>query len=229
MISIIIPTFNEAENIEQLIKYLLTAGEPENVEIIVCDGGSSDDTQEIAANAGARAVLSNKKGRAAQMNHGASIALFDLLYFVHADTYPPESFASDIKKAISEGFEFGRYRTRFASNKSILKVNEFFTRFDWFICYGGDQTLFITRQLFNKVNGFNVSMLIMEDYDIVKRAKRSGRFKIFSKDALVSARKYDTNTWLKVQLANLKIVKMYQKGASQQEMVNKYKEMLSYR
>lgn len=69
----------------------------------------------------------------------------------------------------------------------------------------------------------------MEDYEIVERARKKRKYKIFSKAALVSARKYDTNRWLIVQLANRTIVKMYNKGASQVEMVEKYQGMLVYR
>jgi hypothetical protein len=69
----------------------------------------------------------------------------------------------------------------------------------------------------------------MEDYDIVTRARQFGKYKIFKKAALISARKYETNSWFKVQNANRTIVKMYKNGASQQDMVNKYKEMLVYR
>lgn len=229
MISIIIPTYNEAENISRLVNYLKKGSNQSNTEIIVSDGGSIDNTLALARAAGAKAVLSPEKGRAAQMNFGVSIAEGNIFYFIHADTIPPASYVSDINTAISEGYSLGRYRTKFDSKKNILKINAFFTRFDWFICYGGDQTLFITRKLFTKINGFNKDMHIMEDYDIVKRAKQFGRYKIFSKAALISARKYDTNSWLKVQLANSTIVKMYKKGVSQQEMVNKYKEMLVYR
>lgn len=72
-------------------------------------------------------------------------------------------------------------------------------------------------------------MLIMEDYDFLARIWQKGKFKLIPKATIVSARKYEENTWLTVQLANLKIVKMYKKGASQQEMLSKYKELLSYR
>lgn len=229
MISIIIPTYNEAKNITQLVQYLKKASKEKDEEIIVSDGGSADNTLQAVQYAGAKAVLSPKRSRAAQMNFGASVSAGDILYFIHADTFPPETFVSDIKQAIREGYEFGRYRTKFDSDKTILKVNAFFTRFDWFICYGGDQTLFVTKELFNKLNGFNNDMDIMEDYDIVKRAKQFSPYKIFSKSALISARKYDTNTWLQVQLANSQIAAMYKRGATQQELVDKYKEMLVYR
>lgn len=227
MISIVIPTFNEAGNIGKLVTYLVENGI--GCEVIVCDGGSTDGTMQVAAQAGAAVMISPEKGRAAQMNYGASVAQGEVLYFIHADTFPPESFVTDIINAVAEGYEFGRYRTAFDSNKKILRINAFFTRFDWFICYGGDQTLFITKALFNRVGGFDEQMRIMEDYDIVARAKKLARYKIFSKAALISARKYETNTWLTVQLANRTIVRMYRNGASQQDMIDKYKQLLVYR
>jgi GT2 family glycosyltransferase len=72
-------------------------------------------------------------------------------------------------------------------------------------------------------------MKIMEDYDFCERARKLGRYKIIPKAALISARKYETNSWLQVQLANARVVSMYKKGASQQEMLETYKRMLSYR
>jgi rSAM/selenodomain-associated transferase 2 len=229
LITIIIPTYNEAESIRCLINYLKDNSNNKVKEIIVSDGGSTDKTLEVAQQAGVKAVLSPKKGRASQMNYAASMAGGEVLYFVHADTFPPPTFVEDIEQALAHGYELGRYRTRFNSNKTILRINAFFTRFDWFICYGGDQTLYITDKLFKEIGGFKEDMLIMEDYEIVERARKKGKYKIFSKTALVSARKYDTNSWLTVQLANRTIVKMYNKGASQVEMVEKYQEMLVYR
>lgn len=229
-ISIIIPTYNEADGIGTLIQYLQEHGGNHIKEIIVSDGGSVDDTISIATAAGAIATLSPDKGRAAQMNHGASIATGSIFYFVHADTFPPVTYASDILTAINSGYGFGRYRTKFDSDKKILLFNAWFTRFDLFICYGGDQTLFMQRTLFDQIGGFNGSMRIMEDYDIVTRAKSTGaRYKIFSSAALVSARKYDTNSWIRVQTANYTIIRMYKKGASQNEMVQRYRELLNYR
>ncbi len=69
----------------------------------------------------------------------------------------------------------------------------------------------------------------MEEYEFCVRARKYGKYKILEGETLVSARKYDTNSWLRVQLANSKIVRMYKKGASQQEILNTYKHMLSYR
>ena len=228
-ISVIIPAFNEEENISGLILYLKQYGRGLLKEIIVADGGSLDNTVLYAEKAGARVILSAQKGRAAQMNRGASVASEKILYFVHADVYPPKTFAIDILTAIENQFDLGRYFMKFNSRKWILKVNAFFTRFDLFACYGGDQTLFITRKLFDKAGGFDSSLRIMEDFEFTARARKYGRYKIFQKSVLISARKYDTNSWLQVQRANFTVIKMYQKGASQEELVKMYKQMLNYR
>ena len=228
-ISIVIPTFNEAENISSLIGYLLKHGGNSLAEVIISDGGSTDDTVAIAKKTGALSVISPYKGRAAQMNYGASLATGDLFYFIHADSFPPADFAKDIEKKIKKGFSFGRYRTKFNSNRWILKLNAFFTRFDWFVCYGGDQTLFVKKTLFEDINGFDESLRIMEDYDIVVRAKQKASYAIIQKNTLVSARKYDTNSWWRVQRANYLIVRMFKKGAAQAQMVDRYKELLNYR
>ncbi|MEO6668380.1 MAG: TIGR04283 family arsenosugar biosynthesis glycosyltransferase [Ferruginibacter sp.] len=229
MISIIIPTYNEEQNIARLISYLKANSEKGQVEIIVSDGGSTDLTLEQARNAGAIALLSPKKGRAAQMNYGASVAKGILLYFVHADSLPPPTFIEDINKAIAENFDLGRYRTQFDSNRTALKFNAFFTRFDLFMCYGGDQTLFIKKTLFDSIGCFNETMVIMEDYEIITRARQKGRYRIIQKPVLVSARKYDTNSWFTVQWANYTIIQMYKKGATQSQMAERYKAMLQYR
>lgn len=227
MISIIIPTLNEAENIARLLPYLKKCCEGDEYEIIVSDCGSTDGTGNIAEKIGATVVLSSCKGRAMQMNSGAAVAQYPVLYFIHADTIPPASFCGDISNAIKKGYELGRYTTKFDSRKWILKLNAFFTKFDWFVCYGGDQTMFVTKKLFTQLNGFDSNMLIMEEYDFVKRARQISRYKIFKKPTLISARKYENNSWWKVQRANYTAVKMYKKKFPQTEIANQYRQLLN--
>ncbi|MBD1395027.1 TIGR04283 family arsenosugar biosynthesis glycosyltransferase [Mucilaginibacter glaciei] len=228
-VSIIIPVFNEAENIGKLVMYLTKFGNDSLMEIIVVDGGSKDDTLTNAKEAGALNIVAPQKGRAAQMNFGASMAKGDLLYFVHADTLPPETYIADIAAAITSGYDMGRYLSTYDSKNWLLKLNAVLSRLDTFGGMGGDQTLFITSQLFNQAGGFNGSMKIMEEFEFCARARKKGKYKIIKKPVLISARKYETNGWFTVQLANYTIVSMYQKGASQESMVTKYKEMLNYR
>jgi len=228
-VSIIIPTYNEAENIGSLLDFLLINGDENLMEIIVSDGGSTDTTFEAAKKTGVKTVLSPKKGRAAQMNYGASMAKGDLLYFVHADSKPPKTYLTDIIHSIASGFDLGRFLSAYDSKSWLLKINSLLSRLDTFAGMGGDQTVFITHQLFKETGGFNAEMKIMEEFEFCARARKKGKYKIIPKAVLVSARKYESNGWLSVQKANYKIVRMYLKGASQEEMANKYKQMLNYR
>ncbi len=227
-ISIIIPTFNEAKFIGRLISHLKSCT-PNKTQVIVSDGGSTDQTTSLALQKGALVVRSNKKGRAAQMNYGARFAATGILYFVHADCLPPENFYDKIMEAVEKGFSLGRFCTKFDNPSRLLKVNAFFTRFDWFICYGGDQTLFFKKEIFEKINGFDDDLLLMEDYEIVNRARQYYRYAIMKEKVLVSARKYNQNSWIKVQQAHHKIMKMYQQGANQNAIVEKYNELLAFR
>ncbi|MDP9046961.1 MAG: TIGR04283 family arsenosugar biosynthesis glycosyltransferase [Bacteroidota bacterium] len=228
-VSIIIPVFNEAENIGRLITYLTDFGNNSLEEIIVVDGGSTDNTVLKANDTGAISVISPQKGRAAQMNFGASLAKGELLYFVHADTLPPQTYLADITEAVKSGFDMGRFLSTYDSKSWLLKFNAVLSRFDTFGGMGGDQTLFITRRLYEQTGGFDGSMKIMEEFEFCARARKQGKYKIINKSVMISARKYDTNGWLTVQKANYTVVRMFQKGASQDSMVSKYKELLNYR
>jgi len=163
------------------------------------------------------------------MNHGAAQAQGEVLYFVHADTLPPESYYHDIREALQKGAQVGSYRSSFDVDHPLLRVNAYMTRFDRLFCRGGDQSIFTTRAFFQSVGGYREDYLIMEDFDFIQKARRRDVFHIFEKDILISARKYDNNSYWRVNLANLTIVIMYLLGASQQRMVNAYKWMLDYR
>jgi rSAM/selenodomain-associated transferase 2 len=227
-ISLIIPTYNEAAGIGPLVQYLQAHGGDALADLLVVDAGSTDDTVAQAVAAGARAVVAPEKGRAAQMNYGASLARGTVLYFVHADSFPPPGFVQDINAALQRGADLGRYRTKFDSPHPLLRFNEWFTRFDLFICMGGDQTLFIRKELFDRLGGFRPEMRIMEEYEFCHRARQQGRYVILPGAARISARKYEKNSWWQVQRANYTVVKLYKKGASQEEMVQAYKTLLRW-
>lgn len=228
-ISVIIPTWNESQHIGDLVTFLLHHGGQALREIIVVDGQSNDDTICVAEKAGAIALRCFVRSRAAQMNLGAKHAQGDILYFIHADIKLVPSFASDILSAIAEGFPAGCYRYVFDSNKFMLRINGYFTRFDRIMCRGGDQTLFVAATVFRSLNGFNEHFTIMEDYDFLIRLRKKFPFKIIPKNIVVSARKYEANSWLRVQLANLTVFIMFFIGKHPEKMRAVYKRLLQYR
>lgn len=229
IISVIIPTLNEAENLRTLIPLLFSNGNKEKIEVIVADANSDDQTQSISEQLGANYVSCSIKSRAAQMNAGAKIAKGEILYFVHADTRPISSFVEDIKACITKGYLAGCYRYQFDSEDFLLKVNSWFTRFDGLFSGGGDQTLFIKKTLFNDLNGFEEKFIIMEDFDLVRRLREKTKFRIIPKSIKVSARKYEQNSWLRVQLANMVVFIYFLSNKQPSKIKNLYCRLLNHR
>jgi len=229
-LSIIIPTYNEEESISDLLKHLKDGiSSDSESEIIVVDGGSQDKTVQIVESLGVRCIKSERKGRAAQMNVGVENADGDILYFVHADSFPPASFEDDISESLEMGFKSGCYRYKFDNYPTpLLRINAYCTRYNRIMARGGDQTLFINRSLFNELGGFREDYRIMEDYDLIAKIQTASRFRIIQKDATVSSRKYDENGYFRVQIANLTVFIMYFAGASQEMMCHAYRNMLNY-
>lgn len=188
-ISIIIPTLNEEEHIGKLIRHL--RDNPHNVQVIVADGNSSDQTVEIAEREGAEVISVDRASRPKQLNAGATMARAPLLFFVHADTLPPKDYADQILHASADGNTFGSFRFKFDSDKRVLAFNSRCTRIPVMIVRGGDQSLYIPKSIFKRLNGYREDHIVMEDYDIMRRGKKIARFRLLQDDVLVSARKYE--------------------------------------
>lgn len=226
-LSVIIPTWNEAVNIRELIPLLQRHGGDFISEIIVVDGGSGDDTCQIAESLGAKVLKSTVKSRAMQLNLGAGHATANTLFFVHADTRPTHSFAGDLQIATIKGYKAGCFRYKFDSETFLLKVNSWFTRFNGLFSGGGDQTLFISRDFFNTLDGYDTEFCLMEDFELVKRIKRRTKFYIIPKTMTVSARKYRDNPWLRIQLANLIVFTLFHLGVAPAKLKKSYSILLS--
>ncbi|WP_116125218.1 glycosyltransferase [Lewinella sp. IMCC34183] len=226
---LIIPVVNELDNLRQLLPYL--AGELNGRgTITVADGGSTDGTAEVVRRlARVRYLPCAGRGRARQMNEAAAchVEHYDVVYFLHADTRPPRGFYDDILRSTEAGYPVGCYRFRFDSDHPLLAINAFCTRFRGLACRGGDQSLYLTRAAWEALGGFDGNMQIMEDYDIIQRAWARFPFRVIPRAVTVSARKYRANGWLRVQLANLRVFRMYKRGAPQPEMVEEYRRRLN--
>ncbi|MEP7081026.1 MAG: TIGR04283 family arsenosugar biosynthesis glycosyltransferase [Ginsengibacter sp.] len=227
MISIIIPTYNEEENIAELIAEIKKR-DHENIilEIIVSDGQSKDRTILFASNAGATVVVCEKKGRAAQMNYGASLANGEILYFLHADSIPPEDFSTHILNALKSKYISGCFRLAFDYDHWFLKANCWFTRFDVNAVRFGDQSLFVTKKVFRECGGFDESLLLMEDQEIIHRIKKYGKFKVMNGAVITSARKYLANGIYRTQGIFFSIWLLYYLGYSQEYLLGLHKKLI---
>jgi rSAM/selenodomain-associated transferase 2 len=227
MISIIIPTFNEAENIAETIKEIKKR-DTENLisEIIISDGKSTDKTIASASNAGATVVVSPKKGRASQMNYGASVAKEEILYFLHADSIPPKDFTNNITRAVENNFVSGCFRLAFDYDHWFLKANCWFTRFNVNAVRFGDQSLFVTKNVFGNCGGFDESLLMMEDQEIIHRIKKYGKFKVMNGAVITSARKYLDNGIYRMQAIFFRIWLLYYLGYSQGKLLELHKKLI---
>ncbi|MEX2601867.1 MAG: TIGR04283 family arsenosugar biosynthesis glycosyltransferase [Balneolaceae bacterium] len=226
MISIIIPVLNEEERIGRLIRELESSGTGLIGEIIVVDGGSGDGTVDAAAQAGARVILSARRGRGSQMNAGAEAARSETLYFLHADTSPPASFDRKIIESVEGGLQAGCFRLRFDDPHPLLRFYSWFTRFDVDLFRFGDQSLFINRALFLRLGGFDERLTLMEDQEMVKRVKRLERFAILEDEVVTSARKYRENGVLRLQAVFTLLLVFYYAGVPQWRLVEYYRRWI---
>jgi rSAM/selenodomain-associated transferase 2 len=225
-LSIIIPTCNEQECIGRTLKSLLdmTHGR-KDIEIIVSDAGK-DLTGSIAAGFSVR-VCRSAKGRAIQMNTGASVAAGPILYFLHADTLPPQTFADDIIGEVGSGKQAGCFQMQFDDPHWIMAFYGWFTRFPLTICRGGDQSLFITRPLFDAIGGFDRRMSVMEDIDIIERIQQREEFHILDGKVTTSARKYHINGMIRLQSLFGILHLMYASGYEQDDLTKFYRNNIA--
>lgn len=226
-ISIIIPVLNEEKVLKQNLPAIKSRLSHDNYELIMVDGGSTDSSVSIAMDHGLTVVESPRQGRALQMNEGAIKTNWQILYFLHADTLPPFSFDELIRTALDEGNDFGMFAYEFYPANFWLRLNAYFTKFDNLFTGGGDQSLFIKRGVFDELQGFNETMPLMEDYDLYRRARLSYRYTILPERMTVSSRKYNNNSYLKVQLINLYTFFAYKSGADLENLSRQYKKWLN--
>lgn len=227
MISIIIPVLNEETGILKLIDHLRRkAFFPKN-ELIIVDGGSSDTTAEILRDLSDIIFINSEKGRAKQMNKGAQIAKFDVLYFLHADSYPPEYFDALILDEIENGNDAGCFQMKFDLDHWWLNFMGWFTKFNHKACRGGDQSLFITREEFQNLNGFNESFIVYEDNELIGRLYKKDKFTVIPAQVTTSARRYEEVGLWKLQYCFAIIYLKRFMGASPEELYSYYKRRVN--
>ncbi len=205
-LSIIVPVLNEAPGIEGTLRNLRAACGSAD-QIIVVDGGSSDNTCALAMPL-CDSIVVSEKGRARQLNAGAATATAQVLWFVHADTLVPTDGAAIVCDALdnSPGKCWGRFNVRFSSPKIPFKVIAFFMNWRSRLTgiATGDQGIFITRECFDRVNGFPEQAL-MEDVDISKALKKQSAPICLSAKVITSSRRWEKNGVLRTVLLMWKL------------------------
>ncbi|MDA9760299.1 TIGR04283 family arsenosugar biosynthesis glycosyltransferase [Flavobacteriaceae bacterium] len=226
-LSVIIPVFNEAQNIKRLLDYLIENKHDDvPTEVIVVDGGSRDGSVEIVSEIASKNkdihILKSEKGRAKQMNMGAKKAKYKILYFLHADTFPPKNYNKIISKHIGNGASSGCFKMKFDSQHWWLVISGWLTHFNLKICRGGDQSLFVTKEVFNQLNGYDESYLIYEDNDFIAKLYKHHKFIVLPHWVTSSARRYKSNGVWQLQYHFLIIHLKWYFGASAKQLENYY-------
>jgi hypothetical protein len=220
-ISVVIPAVNEAQYITTTLQSA-QRGQPR--EILVVDGGSTDDTVPLARAAGAR-VIHSQPGRARQMNAGAAQATGNALVFLHADTLLPGDYPEVVAGTLREpAVAAGAFRFRMGEKLAGQWLIEWTAnlRSRWRQSPYGDQALFLRKSLFEEMGGF-AGLPIMEDSEIVRRLRKHGRVVTASAAAITSGRRWHRLGLFRTTLINKLVILGYLCGVSPDRLAAFYR------
>ena len=189
-ISVIIPVLNEEAVIGACLAQFCGV---EDVELIVVDGGSMDDTQQVVeARGGVQWVQVEKAGRARQMNAGAERATGDVFLFLHADTFLPSDGLRLIRDSLRvPGVVGGRFRLGLSEKTIGFRLVAFLStlRSRYLGITYGDQGIYVRRETFNAVEGFP-PLQLFEDSEFCSRVARVGKFVMLNAQVCSSTRRW---------------------------------------
>ncbi len=219
MLSVIIPTWNAARSLPNAVASIRS---PMVGDVIVADGGSTDDTVAAAREAGAR-IVAAPRGRGAQLHAGAQVASHGWLLFLHADTRLGPGWEAAVRRHQRDAPDrAGYFRFRFDQDhwRARLVARSVALRCAMFRLPYGDQGLFMSRTLYEAVGGFRVDHPLMEDVDIVRRLGR--RLRPLGAEAITSAQRYEREGYVRRALKNLRLLSRYLNGASPAALARDY-------
>lgn len=220
MISVIIPTLNEAPCIAAAVaavRIQLPAA-----EIIVVDGGSSDDTALAAAGNGARVVPASR-GRGAQCRAGAEVATGDWLLFLHADTALPANAAPLLAAfSIRNDTRIATFRLAFDDAGWFLRGCAWCSRIDSVFTRFGDQGIFVRLAFYDELGGFPAWPLF-EDVELLRRARRVTKIWSLPAAVVTSARRFRRRGPVRQQMKNAWLLLNFLLGVAPEKLAAKYR------
>jgi len=220
-LSFIIPTLNEEAYIRSCLEPLQWF-RAQGHEVILVDGGSSDDTIEQARPL-VDLVIQSPRGRARQMNAGAQAATGDVFLFLHADTVLPGEMGDLPPQRILGTRAWGRYDIQLSGSQFLLRFIEYFMNLRSRITgiATGDQVIFITRPLFMECGGFP-DVPIMEDIEFSSRLIRVCRPLCLRTRVISSSRRWEQNGILKTVLKMWLLRLGYFFGTDPEKLARRY-------
>jgi rSAM/selenodomain-associated transferase 2 len=217
--SVIIPTYNEEENVEKLISHLINF--KENLEIIICDGGSTDNTFNYAQKYDVK-IYSDKRGRGRQLNFGAEKSSGEILIFLHADTFLPSNAFELLNNYFkNEKNKITTFRLRFDENNLLMRIYSFFTRFESVFSTFGDSAIIVRRELFFEMGGFP-EQKILEDVEFLRKIRKNTKIRKIPVDVITSARQFRRRGYLLTQLVNAYYLIKFLTGTNSDIIYEKY-------
>jgi len=218
-LAVVIPTLNAASHLAATLTALPRVG-----EVIVVDGGSTDDTAQIAARQGVR-LLTSAPGRGRQLAAGAAAATSPWLLVLHADTQLDAEAWAAARRHLADPQRHGRagaFHLRLNDEAWQARVLEFGVRLRvaMLALPYGDQGLLISRRLYDAVGGF-APLPLMEDVDLVRRLGR-GRLTSLAGTATTSAERWRRRGWLRQTLTNLRCLGLYLAGVAPERIARIY-------
>ena len=221
-ISIVVPTLNEAGSITPTLERVQRLRDREH-EVVVVDGGSTDDTVRLAAPFADR-VIAAPRGRARQMNAGAAAAAGDLLLFLHADTLlPPDADRLILEGVAASGRGWGRFDVRLSGSHPMLRVIE--RGISWRSritgIATGDQAIFVTRRWWERIGGYP-DLPLMEDLALSRALRKMGRPLCISQPVITSSRRWEERGVWPMVLLMWRLRLAYYLGADPARLARRY-------
>ncbi len=221
-IAVIVPCLNEAERITATLTPLQTLRQ-QGHQVIVVDGGSDDNSVELAKLL-ADQVVSSERGRAQQMNHGASLSSADVLLFLHADTLLPDDAANITTTALDNSQKkWGRFDVRLSGQHMWLRIIEFMMnqRSRLTGIATGDQAMFVLREIFQQAGQFP-DIQLMEDVALSKRLKHFSSPVCLKQRVITSSRRWENQGFWRTITLMWKLRLAYFLGVDPDQLKQQY-------